>query len=174
MAVQTRTYSSSTDVVTGATILAAHLNTDIDKLYTLQNGNIDNDNIAAGAGIIDSKLSIPLRLKQSQRQGGSATDWNTSGTTTQSVTNPVIQAGTITTGSQTFSNPNYSSTVSVTFPTAYISKPLVFCTLENLGSTMAFGAMVSSITTTGCSITVNSATDGYVANAVVAWIAIGT
>lgn len=55
MAIQTRTYSSSTDVVTGATILAAHLNTDLDKLYTLQNGNIDNDNISASANIAASK-----------------------------------------------------------------------------------------------------------------------
>lgn len=60
MAIQTRTYSSSTDVVTGATILAAHLNTDLDKLYSLQNGNIDNDNIASAAAIASSKINASV------------------------------------------------------------------------------------------------------------------
>lgn len=58
MSVQTRTYSSTTDVVTGATIAAAHLNTDLDKLYTLQNGAIDNDNISASAAIAISKTAL--------------------------------------------------------------------------------------------------------------------
>ena len=40
----------------GATILAAEHNDNFDKLYTLVNGNLDNNNISLTAGIVDSKL----------------------------------------------------------------------------------------------------------------------
>ena len=144
------------------------------SIRNVVNGNLDTTNLSASAGILDTQLSIPNRVKQLYRQGGSATDWNTTGTTTRDVTNPVIQTGVGTTGSQTFSSPNYFSTLNITFPTAYTNKPLVIPWLANVGGTMAFGPAVSSVTTTGCTITVNSATDGYVANSVVGWLAIGT
>lgn len=152
------------------TLSRSALNTFVSETTT----NITDTNIASGAAIADSKLSIPTRLKQSQRQGGSATDWNTTGTSTQTVTNPVMQSGVGTTGSQTFSNPNYSSSLTITFPTAYTNKPIVVAWLQNVAATMAFGCVVNTVSTTGAQITVNSATDGYVANSVVGWIAIGT
>lgn len=42
----------------GATILASEHNTNLDTLYTLVNGNIDNNNIKTGAGIVYSKLVL--------------------------------------------------------------------------------------------------------------------
>jgi len=77
----TRTYSPDT----GDTILAVHLNTDMDKIYSEFNGNIENANIAAGAAIAASKTSI-----------GTFTDWTGfTPTWTTSGTNPAIGSGTI-------------------------------------------------------------------------------
>ena len=171
MAIYTKTYTFADG--TSMTASGDQVQVELTALGASVN-SIVNDQVSASAAIVDSKLSIPNRLKQSQRQGGSATDWNTTGTSTQTVTNPVIQTGVGTTGSQTFSSPNYFSTLNITFPTAYTNKPIVVPWLANVGGTMAFGAAVSSVTTTGCTITVNSGTDGYVANSVVGWIAIGT
>lgn len=52
-----RTYTSS-DVATGQTILADHINADLDTIYNEFNGNIDNDNIKSGAAIASAKLAL--------------------------------------------------------------------------------------------------------------------
>lgn len=76
-----RTYAPAT----GDTILAAHLNTDLNTLYSEFNGNIDNSNIAAGAAIAISKTLL-----------GVFTDWTSfTPTWTGSVSNPVIGNGTL-------------------------------------------------------------------------------
>ena len=54
MATITRTYSPAT----GDTILAAHLNTDLDTIYNEFNGSINNANIDASAAIVSSKLDL--------------------------------------------------------------------------------------------------------------------
>ena len=58
------------------------------------------------------------------RQGGSATDWNTQGTTNYTPTLPKIYVGTtrltVTSGS--------TSAVGVTFPAAYTNKPIALAT----------------------------------------------
>ncbi len=41
----------------GAVAISARVNSDFDVLYTLVNGNIDNENIKANAGIVDTKLA---------------------------------------------------------------------------------------------------------------------
>lgn len=60
MATIARTYGPATanPVATGSTILAAHINTDLDTVYSDYNGNITNANIAAAAAIAASKLSF--------------------------------------------------------------------------------------------------------------------
>lgn len=54
MATITRTYAPAT----GDTILAAHLNTDLDTIYSEFNGNIENANIKAAAAIAISKTAL--------------------------------------------------------------------------------------------------------------------
>jgi hypothetical protein len=54
MATITKSYTFSA----GATILASEHNTNLDTLYNWANGNVDNANIKAGAGISLSKLSL--------------------------------------------------------------------------------------------------------------------
>jgi len=138
------------------------------------NGNLDNTNINASAAIVDSKLSVPNRIKQTQRQGGSATDWNTTGTTTRDVTNPILQCGTITMTSGESGTAPYTASVTVTFPTAYTNKPIVVASQTEISATLTIGVMTGSITTTSFQITVNASAAGYVAGAVVNWIALGT
>ena len=70
--------------------------------------------------LTDFVLSIIYR-----RQGGSATVWNTQGTTTYTPTSPKIQVGVI---SLTFASVNVQ-TVIVTFPVAYTNTPIVFLDL---------------------------------------------
>lgn len=153
------------------TLARAALNTFVTEMTT----NITDSNIASSATIADSKLSIPTRIKQSQRQGGSATDWNTTGTATQTVTNPIVQTGTITTtAAETFSNPIYYSAITVTFPTAYTSKPHVMACQTGIGATAATNVVVGSISTTQATFTVMSRDSGYVNGAIIAWLAIGT
>lgn len=53
MALVTKTYTWTA----GTTIVASEHNTNLDTLYNLVNGNIDNANIKASAGIVDSKLA---------------------------------------------------------------------------------------------------------------------
>lgn len=53
MGLVTKSYTFSA----GATIIAAEHNSDFDTLYTLVNGNIDNNNVKLNAGIVDSKLA---------------------------------------------------------------------------------------------------------------------
>lgn len=53
MALVTKTYTWTA----GTTIVASEHNTNFDTLYNLVNGNIDNANIKASAGIVDSKLA---------------------------------------------------------------------------------------------------------------------
>lgn len=60
MASISRTYGASTanPVATGSTILAAHINTDLDAIYADYNGNITNANVSATAAITQGKLSF--------------------------------------------------------------------------------------------------------------------
>jgi hypothetical protein len=53
MGTVTKTYTFAA----GNKILSAEVNSDFDTLYNLVNGNIDNDNIKANAGIVDTKLA---------------------------------------------------------------------------------------------------------------------
>lgn len=53
MALVTKTYTFTA----GTTIVASEHNTNFDTLYNLVNGNIDNANVKASAGIVDSKLA---------------------------------------------------------------------------------------------------------------------
>lgn len=47
-----------TDINSGQTAVVADVNTDMNTLFTLVNGNIDNDNVKAGAAIVASKVDF--------------------------------------------------------------------------------------------------------------------
>lgn len=52
------TISKPNTYVVGATILASEVNDNEDTVYTLVNGNIENANVKASAGIVESKISF--------------------------------------------------------------------------------------------------------------------
>lgn len=60
MASISRTYGPATadPVATNSTVLAAHINTDLDTIYSEFNGNIDNANIKSSAAIAISKTTL--------------------------------------------------------------------------------------------------------------------
>jgi hypothetical protein len=99
----TKTYTFSA----GATILASEHNTNFDTLYNWANGNVDNANIKASAGISLSKLSL----------GDDATftgDFNfTNAATTDDIV--TVTGSSLTTGSalKIYSNSNSTSTRSL-------------------------------------------------------------
>jgi hypothetical protein len=121
----------------------------------------DGTGIAADA-IIDSKL---VYGKLRSRQGGSATDWNTVGTTTYdySGTNVFVQGGSIF---------NDASPKTITFPTAFTSKPLVMAVVSSVNATSCF-AIVLAITTTTftCQVYDNGGTTNNSQN--INWVAWG-
>lgn len=114
----------------------------------------------ADDAVTDAKL---IYGKVRSRQGGSATNWSTSGSTTYdySATNTFIQCGTrALTGSTT-----------ITFPTAFNQVPIVVGTVITAGSLNAF-ARISAITST--TFTVQLISDsGANASETFNWIAIG-
>ena len=95
-----------------------------------------------------------------RRQGGGATDWTTAGTTSYTPAASHIQCGA---RAATIGN----TSVVITFPVAFGDKPLVF---TEVGASTAITVTVTSVTTTGCVLTLSSAPGGALT---VGWMAIG-
>lgn len=74
-----------------------------------------------------------------RRQGGSATDWSSAGTTTQTPTSVRMQAGSV-----SVSYTGGLGTATVTFPTAYSNTPLAFATANASSGTICAIQSVSS------------------------------
>ena len=72
-------------VATGETVLAKHLNNEIDHIQSDYNSNIDNSNIAAAAAIAVSKTTL-----------GTFTDWGAHTVAWAGTGNPAIGNGTLT------------------------------------------------------------------------------
>jgi hypothetical protein len=86
----------------------------------------------------------------SKRQGGSATDWNTSGSTNYTPTSSNIQVGTASISLSSSS----SGAVTVTFPQAFTNKPIGQVTMKYTGIGAVTQLGISSISSTQMSITV--------------------
>lgn len=128
---------SFSNIQDGSTIDAADVNSPMNTIYNDYNGGIDSNNLADNAvtatklandNVTDAKL---VYGKVRTRQGGSATNWATTGTTTYdySTTNTFIQCGSIAitgTGLVDFT---------VTFPTAFNQTPCVVVSPRGSGGT---------------------------------------
>lgn len=68
----------------GATIIASEHNTNLDTLYNLVNGNLENSNIKAGAAIVGSKLDLsePPAIGGTTPASGAFSTLSASGNTT--------------------------------------------------------------------------------------------
>ncbi len=120
------------------------------------------------------KAFIPSLI--SKRQGGSATDWNTAGTT--NYTPPAtakIQVGIV-----SFTVPSSTVTmyVDITFPTSFTYKPLMFVSLNSDTESATTGATPpvcygENATTTTARIRIKGNGNMYPSTVTVAWMAIG-
>lgn len=122
-----------------------------------------NDGTGFGSNVInDATLKYG---KVRSRQGGSSTNWGTSGTTTYDYTgtNTFIQVGAITGNTD-------AADKAVTFPTAFNQIPVVFCFSQTAGSANVTDLAANSVTTTGFNVRnvgANATTE------TIAWLAIG-
>jgi hypothetical protein len=166
----------------GETIDVSDYNTPINTIVNEINGGLDNSNITAAAAIAGSKLadggistdkyaadsitdSKLANGKIRARVGGNGTVWGTAGTTNYDTDalDVVIQTGTVTTSS--------SGTVSVTFPVAFVSNPLIIGSQQGSVTTRAF-CSVDSSSNTGFTLSAISTANARAAT-VITWIAIG-
>jgi hypothetical protein len=97
------------------------------------------------------------------RQGGSATEWETSGSNNYTLGRVRIQAGVATTSA--------GGTVTVTFPVPFAYKPIVIATVQSTGDQIVTYWQTSATSVVLHTYTANS---GAAVSAVVSWIAIGT
>jgi hypothetical protein len=162
-------FSPLQDGVTG--VNAAATNTPLSTIYNDYNGNITSANLAANSvtttqitddNVTDAKL---VNGKVYRRQGGSASDWDTVGTTTYdtSGTDIKIQSGTI------FNN---AAPKTITFPVAFTNKPLVIVSVSSINTTSCF-AIVGTITASSFTCYVYDNTGSPNGDQNVNWVAIG-
>jgi hypothetical protein len=105
-----------------------------------------------------------------RRQGGSASDWDSAGSTTYTPGAVRMQGGAV---SVTISNGNSSGTASVTFPTAFSAKPIILLTNTNSDSVM-YTDGAESITSSGFTVRVTRNTTSGDKTLTVYWVAVGT
>lgn len=116
---------------------------------------------AVSADSIDDTM-VGNRVPQFyRRQGGSATDWSSAGTSTQTPTTVRMQAG-------SFTVPASSSPSTVTFPVAFSNAPLVVATSQSDG----VFTTVQSVGASSFGVLARAYSGSY-PGAVVNWIAIG-
>ena len=119
--------------------------------------------------------TLPVSLNTLGRRGGSATDFNTFGTTNYTPTNVGVQFGSLS-ASITGGYPT-PVTTAVTFPVAFSAKPLVYVIPIGTNTTYAVGIANNStdISTTGFTVTVSYSNGNSGSGSIsVFWFAIGT
>lgn len=139
---------------------------------------ISTSQLDAAAGIVTGQIAndaiddtkVGNRVPQFyRRQGGSATDWDTAGTTTYTPGMVRMQSGVI---AVTLSASSYSSTA-VTFPVAFSAKPNIICGITNYpGSGILFAPQAQSISTTGFTVMITANTSLSI-TVNIGWFAIG-
>jgi len=126
------------------------------------NGTVDTVDLADNA--VDDEKAGDRVPQFYRRQGGSATNWSSDGTTTYTPTSVRMQGGTFTSGA--------SGATTVTFPTAFSNVPIVILTPKSAIGVhfVADATVISSSAFT--SVVVNMADTG-VSSVDVYWLAIG-
>jgi len=106
-----------------------------------------------------------------RRQGGSATDWTTPGTTERTPTTVRMQGGSITVA---LGSADTVQSATVTFPVAFSQPPLVLVTIESGGLVdQVLVAYSDSVSASAFLAVVRRTTSGTARNYTVHWLAIG-
>jgi hypothetical protein len=171
----------------GTTADAADIATPIQEMANAINGNLEDENIKAGAAIATSKLANDAGITTAKladdavtaakmlyglvrgRQGSTTGDnaWTTAGAnnTDTSAKNTFIQVG-----SSTSSN---AGAVTVTFPNAFTVAPLVYLAVLQVGGTAIPNLDTAAPTTTDFKFSVWSGGGARINGVVTYWLAIG-
>lgn len=156
----TLTTDTVSEFTSAAGVTIDGLNIKDSKLNT--NDSVVTANITADA-VTDAKL---VYGKLRSRQGGSATNWQTTGTTTYdySATNTFIQVGSAITS---------TGVVTVTFPTAFNQVPIVLAGVSSAVSANVYVRIDPAPTATQFTATIITDAGGLGAAETINWIAIG-
>lgn len=167
----------------GTTADVSDYNTPLTTVVNAINGGLDNANITSAAAIATSKLADDAGItaaklgadavtdakliygKVRSRQGGSATNWSTTGTTTYdySATDVFVQVG-----ARAITTDNFV----ITFPTAFNQVPIVLCSLASASGTNSYVMCTDRTSTTATFRVLGS--DGTVKTSeTINWMAIG-
>lgn len=152
---------SSTLAVTGATTL----NSTLAVTGNITHGGAtvwDSGNDGNNSGL-DADLLKGMDIETLSRQGGSATVWSTTGTTTYSPTAFKIQVGSVNVSGGNFV---------VTFPVAFTQAPLIF-TQADLSTSAAAGVAIEGLTSTTFTVTLYNVSTGSATTGTMYWMAIG-
>lgn len=124
----------------------------------LADASVISDKIADGA-VVPAKTNgaLPVLI---HRQGGSATDWSSPGTTSYAVTDAVIQCGA--------TNATKATYVTVTFPSPFAQTPVVTCQLMN-SFISSYAILITAVSTTQFTFYNSNANN----DCVVLWTAMG-
>lgn len=115
------------------------------------------------------KGAIDAGLNYLRRQGNSATNWTSAGTTTYTPTAPLVQMGS---ASVTLSNQS-TAAFTITFPIAYANPPLLFVSKGNISAAQTVtDEGRTSNTSSGFGYTIRYAANNN-ETVVIAWLAIG-
>ena len=165
----------------GTVIVAANLNSDYDAIYSEFNGNIDNANIKAGAGIDGAKL-LASSVTAAQLANNSVTSAKIDYTSVLFVRGSVAGLK-LARGSKAFTMPaGAAHNFTITFSTdstdgnpAFGSVPKLVGTVFVAGAgTVAYRWRIESLSTTSCVIHLNSSDAADARSGTFEWIAVGT
>ena len=102
------------------------------------------------------------------RQGGSSTNWQTAGTTTQTITDGIIEVGVL----DCTTDSGGAGSVALTYPLAFAQRPILIATVG--GDSSAYcNVTFSDDSTTGCTLRILR-TGGGIATVQINWMAVGT
>jgi hypothetical protein len=136
---------------------------------------ITTSQLSASAGIVTGQLAedavddtkVGNRVPQFwRRQGGSASNWSSAGTSTQTPAAVRMQAG-----AYNLSISSGLGSATITFPTAFSQPPLVFLSTDVFNLAASIGTTASTVTTSGFELVgMYGSGNGSV---IVRWLAIG-
>jgi len=155
--------SIQTAEIQDAQITAAKLANDAVTTVKILDANITTAKLATNS--VDDTIVGNRVPMFTDRQGGSATDWNTPGTTNRVPTTVKTQGGAI---GVVFAAAS-SAVANVTFPAGFSAKPLVIVASEYSPSFVN----ITTPTTTGFAIQVTLQSGTYTGTVTVHWLAIG-
>jgi hypothetical protein len=136
---------------------------------TTQTGDVTITNAGVTAIGANKVLVSMLNGIALNRQGGSATEWDTAGTSNYTPTTNKIQVGTIT---ATWGSNTPMVAVSVTFPVAFTYKPIILLSIDTNSGTETFSYWLYS--TSASAFTVRCYHAGVdPTSTIIRWLAIG-